>query len=185
MKDKHIPANTAHNGFIEMLEHLKPDEDMFNEAKRYIGSDGNQGMSEFAKQKAHLEESYENTEQKIDELSVNWATAPEVIQKRLTKQIETLETQQREVETQIAEIEASASTLPKQLDRLETFLHNPAQVWEAGSMEEKRLMLEQVFGNQLIFSKEDGYRNVRLAPIYGLFGRFDGEMSGLVELREI
>lgn len=86
----------------------------------------------------------------------------------------------------IVELEAVRGTGPgvdvgTALEKLQDLLQNPLLLYESGSLETKRLVLERVFTSPLVYERGKGFGTCRLSLPYLLSERFTSGNSIMVD----
>ena len=184
LNKKTIKADNAHKSFENRLKTIHAPDYMQEITTQFVLRDYKHSMKSLDDKLKRLKREVGRLDKESEKISGEWLDASASIRRYLNKQMEENEVTKKELLAKISDAEACRQSPKRVLHLLEDFLQNPFQAWKDSSREDKQILQKQIFGHRFTYSRENGFEDAKVSPIYTHFIRQSDEEAAAIEQYE-
>lgn len=144
---------------------------------------------EWSERSKHIEGRIKTLKNRVQEITIEVNDTVDKITKlsnptalsALEKRIESLEIEKIQIEEKLSNNSVDEIDVGTLLKEVADFIPNTHKMWESGTTEEKKLLLELIFEDKITYSKNEGVRTLVFSPLYAIFSTSGTSKNTMVE----
>ena len=179
---KSIRKEKLEGDFLELLESLRPSKEIYAALREILTSAWEQrrraSTDRIAILKSELSQIERKTAQLMDRLIE--ADSPTLIA-AYEEQVRKLHSQRIAVQEKLAGPAPASGDFEESYRTALEFIENPAKQWGSADLAKRRLVPKLMFGDHMLYKKNEGYRTAGIAHPFRVLRAIQGGKSGMVE----
>ena len=174
------------NKFEELLEDIRPSEDMFQLVVSMLRNTWELGEENTEQEASAIKGELGQIQKQINQFldRIVSVDSPSVI-KAYEDRLKDLEFQKAKLSARLADFDKPKKGFNQTFRTALELLRNPRKIWISGEIEVRKMLLKLVFTHPLEYRQNSGFRTALTSCPFRLFSGFEGGKEVLVEPRRL
>lgn len=173
---KTVPQERLEREFEDLLKSASIANEILEQVRKEVEKFHEKALSTSKELKSTIRSKIRKTESKINDLVERLLDCENTtVQKVIEQKIQGLEVEAKSLRSDLSNNQEPAPDVRTAFNEVRTLLSNPLGYWHSDNLETKRIVPKLVFGDSLVYDRNEGFRTTRKTLPFELLGGLDPE----------